>query len=152
MGPPGMYPQHQKMPMSHQMAMGQQMQVMPQDNVPSELNGMDNYEQSCIFFGNIPYDADDNELRDTFKMAGPFSVFRLKIDSNTKQPKGFGFCLYSDPDVASSALRNLKKHEIMNRPLKVDFASDNKNGNNLKREDVLFRDTAEIVKTSQASQ
>ena len=40
----------------------------------------------------------------------------------------------------------------MNRPLKVDFASDNKNRNNLKREDVLFRDTAEIVKTSQGSQ
>ena len=36
----------------------------------------------------------------------------------------------------------------MGRPLKVDFASDNKNGNNLKREDVLFRDSAEIIKTS----
>ena len=115
------------------------------------LNGMASYEQSCIFFGNIPYDVSDEELRDTFKMAGPFSVFRLKIDTNTQQPKGFGFCLYSDPDVASSALRNLKKHEIMNRPLKADFASDNKNGNNLKRDDVLFRDTAEIVKTAQAN-
>ena len=84
-------------------------------------------------------------------MAGPFQIFRLKIDPATQQPKGFGFCLYSDPDVASSALRNLKGYEIMNRALKVDFASDNKNGNNLKREDVLFRDTAEIVKTSSST-
>jgi len=53
--------------------------------------------------------------------------------------------------VASSALRNLKKFEIMGRPLKVDFASDNKNGNNLKREEVLFRDSAEIIKTSGSS-
>lgn len=84
-------------------------------------------------------------------MAGPFSIFRLKIDSERKQPKGFGFCLYKDPDVASSALRNLKKYEIKNRPLKVDFASDNKNGNNLKREDVLFRDSAEVIKLSGSS-
>ena len=111
------------------------------------LNGMASYEPSCIFFGNIPYDVPDEELRETFRMAGPFSVFRLKVADDGK-PKGFGFCLYSDPDVASSALRNLKKHEIMNRQLKADFASDNKNGNNLKRDDVLFRDTAEIVKTA----
>jgi len=26
------------------------------------LNGMASYEQSCIFFGNIPYDAEDAEL------------------------------------------------------------------------------------------
>ena len=114
---------------------------------------MASYEQSCIFFGNIPYDASETELQETFKMAGPFSIFRLKIDSEKKppQPKGFGFCLYKDPDVASSALRNLKKYEIMNRPLKVDFASDNKNGNNLKREDVLYRDSAEIIKVSGSS-
>ena len=67
------------------------------------------------------------------------------------QPKGFGFCLYSDPDVASSALRNLKGFEIMNRALKVDFATDNKIGNNLKKEDVLYRDCAEIVKISSSS-
>ena len=115
------------------------------------LNGMANYEQSCIFFGNIPYDAGEGELQETFKMAGPFSIFRLKIDSERKQPKGFGFCLYKDPDVASSALRNLKKYEIMGRQLKVDFASDNKNGNNLKREDVLYRDSAEIIKVSGSS-
>ena len=80
-------------------------------------------------------------------MAGPFQIFRLKIDSASKQPKGFGFCMYQDPDVASAALRNLKKYEILGRQLKVDFASDNKNGNNLKKEDVLFRDSAEVVKT-----
>ena len=45
------------------------------------LSGMAGYEQSCIFFGNIPYDAGDAELQETFKMAGPFSIFRLKIDA-----------------------------------------------------------------------
>ena len=70
----------------------------------------------------------------------------MKIDPKTRDPKGFGFCEYKDADIASSALRNLKKFEIKGRSLKADFASDNKNGNNLKREDVLHRDIGEITK------
>ena len=79
-------------------------------------------------------------------MAGPFQLFRLKVDPKTAEPKGFGFCQYNDADIASSALRNLKKFEIRGRSLKADFASDNKNGNNLKTEDVLYRDKGEVVK------
>ena len=78
-------------------------------------------------------------------LAGPFKEFRLKIDPKTSQPKGFGFCEYKDPDLAASALRNLNKSEINGRNLKVDFASDNKNGTNLKEEDVKFRDKGELV-------
>lgn len=42
-------------------------------------------------------------------------------------------------------MRNLNKSEINGRNLKVDFASDNKNGTNLKEEDVKFRDRGELV-------
>jgi hypothetical protein len=42
-------------------------------------------------------------------------------------------------------LRNLNKIEINGRTLKVDFASDNKNGTNLKDTDVIFRDRGEVV-------
>lgn len=42
-------------------------------------------------------------------------------------------------------MRNLNKSEINGRNLKVDYASDNKNGTNLKEEDVKFRDKGEIV-------
>jgi len=110
------------------------------------LNAMADEESSCIFFGNIPYDATEDELKDTFKMAGPFQLFRLKLDTKTNQPRGYGFCQYLDADIASSALRNLKKFDIKGRSLKVDFASDNKNGNNLKRDEVYYRDPSEIVK------
>lgn len=84
-------------------------------------------------------------MRDTLKLAGPFEQFRLKTDLKTNQPKGYGFCEYRDPDVAASALRNLNKAEINGRTIKVDFASDNKNGTNLKDEDVKYRDRAELV-------
>ncbi len=78
-------------------------------------------------------------------MVGPFGVFRLKLDKDTHQPKGFGFCEYRDQDIASSALRNLNKFELNRRELKVDFASDNKNGVNLRPEDVRNRDNGDII-------
>jgi cleavage stimulation factor subunit 2 len=87
-------------------------------------------------------------------LAGPFQSFRLKIDSKTNKPHGFGFCQFSDADLAASALRNLRKVDIRGRPLKVNFAfaNDNKNGNNLREEDVFYRDNGEVVKKSSTQQ
>ena len=57
-------------------------------------------------------------------------------------------------DIASSALRNLNQYELNGRQLRVDFASDNKNGTNLKEEEgksvlfsnpvVKFRDISDV--------
>ena len=55
--------------------------------------------------------------------------------------------MYSDPDIASSALRNLKQYEVQGRKLKAAFASDNKVGNNLSVKDLLYRDPGEVIKT-----
>lgn len=76
---------------------------------------------------------------------GPFKEFRLKIDQKTNNIKGFGFCEYVDPDIAASALRNLNKLEVNSRSIKVDFASDNKSGTNLREDEVKFRDRGELV-------
>lgn len=92
--------------------------------------------------GNIPYDACDQEIANVISMSGPFNQFRLKMDRQTTLPKGYGFAEYRDKDIASAALRNLNKHELLKRELKVDFASDNKNGSNLRPEDILNRDLA----------
>lgn len=47
-------------------------------------------------------------------------------------------------DIASSALRNLNGYELNGRRLRVDFASDNKNGTNLKDEEVKYRDISDV--------
>ena len=55
-------------------------------------------------------------------------------------------------DIASSALRNLNQYELNGRQLRVDFASDNKNGTNLKDEEgkayllflVKYRDISDV--------
>jgi len=66
------------------------------------------------------------------------------MEKQTQQPKGYGFCEFIDKDIASSALRNLSKYDLNKRELKVDFASDNKNGTNLRPEDITYRDTADL--------
>jgi hypothetical protein len=39
----------------------------------------------------------------------------------------------------------LNKYELNRRELKVDFASDNKNGVNLRPEDLRTRDAGEVI-------
>ncbi len=69
----------------------------------------------------------------------------MKFDTVKQQHRGIGFCEYVDPDVAASALRNLKNHEIHGRTLKVNYASENKSGTNLLESEVLYRDRGEVV-------
>eukprot|EP00344_Euplotes_crassus_P011803 CAMPEP_0197009630 /NCGR_PEP_ID=MMETSP1380-20130617/50904_1 /TAXON_ID=5936 /ORGANISM="Euplotes crassus, Strain CT5" /LENGTH=195 /DNA_ID=CAMNT_0042431015 /DNA_START=16 /DNA_END=603 /DNA_ORIENTATION=+ len=117
----------------------------PMGQMPGEAPpGVSNSHSRTVFVGNIPYDADDNQIKALLKLVGPFHTFRLKHDKESEKPKGYGFCEYKDMDIASSALRNLNQYELNGRQLRVDFASDNKNGTNLKDEEVKYRDIADI--------
>ncbi|CAG8959068.1 hypothetical protein HYFRA_00012849 [Hymenoscyphus fraxineus] len=77
-----------------------------------------------VFVGNIPYGLTEEQIVDIFSSAGKVLNFRLVYDKETGRPKGFGFAEYPDTDSASSAVRNLNDHEIMNRKLRVDFSND----------------------------
>ena len=98
-----------------------------------------------MFIGNIPYDTPIPHLSATLSLIGPYTLFRLKLDRETLAPKGFGFVEYRDRDLAMSALRNLNRAEVMRRELKVDYASDGKNGVNLREQEMRERDTGEVV-------
>ena len=50
-----------------------------------------NANSRTVFVGNIPYDAEDSQLKAILKLAGPFNTFRLKHDKETEKPKGYGF-------------------------------------------------------------
>ena len=79
--------------------------------------------RSCsVFVGNIPYDVHEEQLREVFQAVGPVVSFRLMYDKNTRQPKGYGFCEYKDPETAYAAMRNLNNVECGGRPLRVDWA------------------------------
>lgn len=84
-------------------------------------------QRRCVFVGNIPYDATEEQLIQICEEVGPVVSFRLVIDRETGKPKGYGFCEYKDEETALSARRNLQGYEINGRQLRVDFAENDKN-------------------------
>ncbi|KAJ8536485.1 hypothetical protein K7X08_034886 [Anisodus acutangulus] len=84
-------------------------------------------QRRCVFVGNIPYDATEDQLIQICEEVGPVVSFRLVIDRETGKPKGYGFCEYKDEETALSARRNLQGYEINGRQLRVDFAENDKN-------------------------
>lgn len=89
----------------------------------SKINGQAPLGEASVFFGNIAYDCEDDELKRTLETVGPYRDMKMMFGEENK-PKGFGFCTYKDPDTASSAIRNMNKLAINNRDLKVHYASD----------------------------
>ncbi|KAJ4964874.1 hypothetical protein NE237_016723 [Protea cynaroides] len=83
-------------------------------------------QHRCVFVGNIPYDATEEQLIQICEEVGPVVSFRLVIDRETGKPKGYGFCEYKDKETALSARRNLQGYEINGRQLRVDFAENDK--------------------------
>ncbi|CAD5178563.1 unnamed protein product [Musa acuminata subsp. malaccensis] len=84
-------------------------------------------QHRCVFVGNIPYDATEDQLKQLCEEVGPVVSFRLVYDRETGKPKGYGFCEYKDEETALSARRNLQGYEINGRQLRVDFAENDKN-------------------------
>ncbi|KAL9275243.1 Cleavage stimulating factor 64-like protein [Drosera capensis] len=83
-------------------------------------------QHRCVFVGNIPYDATEEQLIQICEEVGPVVSFRLVVDRETGKPKGYGFCEYKDEETALSARRNLQGYEINGRQLRVDFAENDK--------------------------
>lgn len=83
-------------------------------------------QHRCVFVGNIPYDATEEQLIEICREVGPVVSFRLVIDRETGKPKGYGFCEYKDEETALSARRNLQGYQINGRQLRVDFAENDK--------------------------
>ncbi|MCJ1406157.1 hypothetical protein MMC19_000222 [Ptychographa xylographoides] len=75
-----------------------------------------------VFIGNIPYGLTEEQITSIFSSVGQVLSFRLVYDNDTGRPKGFGFAEFADTDAAASAVRNLDKHQIMGRELRVDFS------------------------------
>lgn len=71
-------------------------------------------------------------MKDIFSEVGPVLSFRLVYDRDTGKPKGYGFCEYQDEETALSAMRNLNGYDINGRALRVDYATTEKNKEEMK--------------------
>merc|ERR1712179_145520 len=61
-----------------------------------------------VFFSNVPFDVDEEELRSLFEEAGRITELRLFRDKDGIKSKGMGVCIYEAPAMAASAIRTLR--------------------------------------------
>ena len=74
-----------------------------------------------IYVGNLPWSANDEELRELFAVFGSVSSARVITDRETGRSRGVGFVEMGDG--ADEAIAELNGHEMDSRPLRVSKAA-----------------------------
>uniref|UniRef100_A0A0N5B2E3 RRM domain-containing protein n=1 Tax=Strongyloides papillosus TaxID=174720 RepID=A0A0N5B2E3_STREA len=80
-------------------------------------------QKFSVYVGNIPYSANENEIGRFFSTVGHVVNVRFVYDRETRRPKGFGFCDFSDLTGAQAAVQNLNGSDFNGRTLRVNYAN-----------------------------
>src|SRR5918996_4074664 len=80
-----------------------------------------------IYVGNLPFSADENQVRELFAQHGTVESVSIITDRETGRPRGFGFVEMSRAD-ASRAIQNLNGKDMGGRPLRVNEAQERTGG------------------------
>ncbi len=73
-----------------------------------------------IYVGNLPYQADDQQLRELFAQHGTVTSARVIVDKFSGDSKGFGFVEMPDKSEALTAIKATNEQDFMGRPLRVN--------------------------------
>ena len=82
---------------------------------------------SKIYVGNLPFSADEEQVRNLFAQHGTVDSVALIKDRDTGQFRGFGFVEMPNSD-AARAIQSLNGKDMGGRPLKVNEAQDKPRG------------------------
>lgn len=74
-----------------------------------------------IYVGNLPFSANEDQLRDLFSEYGEVISVSLVSDRQTGQPRGFGF-VEMDDSAADKAVSGLDQKPFGGRTLRVNEA------------------------------
>ncbi|XP_044162164.1 RNA-binding protein 34 [Bufo gargarizans] len=74
--------------------------------------------KKTVFVGNLPYDIEDEVLREHFSQCGGIEGVRIIRDAKTGIGKGFGYVLFQGADSVQLALK-LGNSELMGRKLRI---------------------------------
>jgi RNA recognition motif-containing protein len=80
-----------------------------------------------IYVGNLPFSANESEVRDLFGQHGTVESVSLIMDRETGRPRGFGFVEMSRAD-ATRAIESLNGKEMGGRALRVNEAQERTGG------------------------
>ena len=82
---------------------------------------------SKIYVGNLPFSADEEQVRALFSQHGTVDSVALINDRETGRFRGFGFVEMPSAD-AARAIQSLNGKDMGGRPLKVNEAQDKPRG------------------------
>ena len=75
-----------------------------------------------LFIGNLPYSANEADLREHLSSVGVPAQVVLPTDRETGRPRGFAFVDYTDREIAEEAIRRFNQQPFKGRPLAVSEA------------------------------
>jgi len=75
-----------------------------------------------IFVANLPYSAQEHELKSAFEQYGEVESAKIITDRETNRSRGFGFVEMPNDDEARAAIDGLNEADFGGRPLKVNEA------------------------------
>ena len=73
-----------------------------------------------IYVGNLPYSANEEDLKEVFAAHGEVTSVRIITDRDTGQSKGFGFIDMPNDEEATAAIEALEGAEFQGRNLRVN--------------------------------
>ena len=82
-------------------------------------------QQNKHYVGNLPYTADDAQLREVFSQYGDIQDLALIMDRDTGRPKGFAFVTFATQQAAEKALAQNGK-DMGGRAMRVNMAEEKK--------------------------
>lgn len=80
-----------------------------------------------IYVGNLPFSADEAQVRQLFEQHGTVDSVALINDRETGRPRGFGFVEMPRAD-AQRAIQSLNGKDMGGRPLRVNEAQERQGG------------------------
>jgi RNA recognition motif-containing protein len=77
-----------------------------------------------IYLGQLPYNVNEDELREIFSEFGEIASLNLVKDRFSGQSKGFGFIEMPNNSEADKAIKALNKSMLKGREIKVNQAEE----------------------------
>ena len=85
------------------------------------------YRMTKIYVGNLPFSANEDQVRQMFEQHGTVESVALINDRETGRPRGFGFVEMPRAD-AQRAIQSLNGKDMGGRPLRVNEAQERQGG------------------------
>ena len=96
-----------------------------QNSHPAAQDKESPQSSKTLYVGNLPYRANENEVKKLFSEYGEVFAVRLMKDKRTGKRRGFGFVVMNSKD-ADNAINQLNNKEYGQRTLKVREANEPK--------------------------